>query len=280
MFHDNIFYFLKIKELKEMKKARTEKEILQFNKNAWDKQVEKGNKWTIPVLSDEIARAKKDDFQILLTPAKPVPQDWFPTLAGCRVLCLASGGGQQGPLLAAAGALVTVFDNSPGQLAKDCLVANREGMDIKTVEGDMADLSIFKDGSFDFIVNPISNCFIPHVKPVWKEAYRVLSPGGTMIAGFCNPVEFTFDQDLYNQDIFQVKFSIPYSDLTSISEEERLRLYGDAPIEFGHSLEDQIGGQIEAGFHLIGFFEDRWPDQKIRDYMATFIATRALKPIS
>lgn len=72
---------------------------------------------------------------------------------------------------------------------------------------------------------------------------------------------------------------MPYSDLTSMSEEERLRFFGEvAPIEFGHSLDDQIGGQIDAGFHIIGFYEDRWPDRKIREYMPSFMATRALKP--
>jgi len=36
--------------------------------------------------------------------------------------CLASGGGQQGPVLAAAGAHVTVFDNSPRQLAASFVI--------------------------------------------------------------------------------------------------------------------------------------------------------------
>jgi hypothetical protein len=34
---------------------------------------------------------------------QPIPLDWFPAdLAGVAILCLASGGGQQGPVLAAA----------------------------------------------------------------------------------------------------------------------------------------------------------------------------------
>jgi 2-polyprenyl-3-methyl-5-hydroxy-6-metoxy-1,4-benzoquinol methylase len=70
------------------------------------------------------------------------------------VLCLASGGGQQGPILAAAGARVTVFDNSPQQLAQDRFVARREGLTLETVEGDMRDLSVFADVSFDLIVHP------------------------------------------------------------------------------------------------------------------------------
>jgi len=51
--------------------------------------------------------------------------------------------GQQGPILAAAGADATVFDNSPRQLQQDCQVAEREGLDLRTVEGDMRDLSCF-----------------------------------------------------------------------------------------------------------------------------------------
>ena len=253
-------------------------EISQYNKKAWDREVEKGNPWTVPVTSREIAAARKGIFSLVLTPIRPIPAEWYPPLAGCRVLCLASGGGQQGPILAAAGAIVTVFDNSPQQLAQDRMVAEREKLDLHLVEGDMTDLSVFEDASFDFILHPVSNCFVPDVRPVWKEAYRVLAPGGSMIAGFNNPVSFCFDYDLEKQGIYQFKYKIPYSDLTSISEEERLQRYKDEPVEFGHSLTDQIGGQLQAGFHLIDFYEDIWPDHAINDYMPIFIATRAFKP--
>jgi len=255
-------------------------EVSRFNKKAWDREVANGNPWTIPVSPDEIAAAQKGIFKILLTPGKPVPMAWFPDLKDCRVLCLASSGGQQGPILAAAGAQVTVFDNSPRQLEQDRKVAEREGLDIRLIEGDMLYLSVFQDNSFDFIVHPVSNCFVPAIRPVWKEAFRVLSPGGTMIAGFLNPIASCFNEDLYEKGIFQIKYAIPYSDLTSISEEERNKRYGpEEPLEFGHSLEDQIGGQLDAGFHLIGFYEDYWEEESIKEYMPTFIATRALKPI-
>jgi ubiquinone/menaquinone biosynthesis C-methylase UbiE len=257
---------------------KTRKDITQYNKKAWDREVELGNPWTVPVTPQEIAAAREGQFRLLLTPLKSVPAAWFPPMRGCRVLCLASGGGQQGPILAAAGAQVTVFDNSPKQLERDRMVAQREHLEIRLVEGDMADLSVFDDASFDFIVHPISNCFIPEVRPVWREAYRVLVPGGTLIAGFMNPVEYTFDLDLYDQGIYHVKYSLPFSDLTSISEEERLRRYPHEPVEFSHTLEEQIGGQLEAGFHLIGFYEDYRDDEHIKDFMPTFIATRALKP--
>ena len=254
------------------------KDILQFNKDAWNKKVDNKNEWTVPVSPDEIKSARIGDWQVLLTPCKPVPMDWFPQMDGLDILCLASGGGQQVPVFAAAGANVTSFDNSPKQLAQDDLVANREGLSIHTIEGDMADLSIFEDDVFDLIFNPVSNCFIPKLTPVWEESYRVLRSGGILLVGFANPIEFCFDFELWEKGIFQIKHSLPYSDLTSITEEERIKYFGaDAPVEFSHSFEEQIGGQMNAGFHLTGFFEDFWANEKIKDYMPSFFATRAIK---
>jgi ubiquinone/menaquinone biosynthesis C-methylase UbiE len=171
-------------------------DIQGYNRIAWDKQVVQGNRWTIPVGDDVIAAARQGDWKILLTPTKPVPRAWFPDLQGIDVLCLASGGGQQGPTLAAAGARVTVLDNSPRQLAQDRLVAERHALPVVTVQGDMADLSAFSDKSFDLIVHPVSNTFVPHVRPVWKEAFRVLRKGGGLLAGFTNPAVYLFDYDL------------------------------------------------------------------------------------
>ena len=261
-----------------MSRNERETDVRAFNREAWNKNVENRNPWTIPVSRDVIAAARRGDWEIILTPTKPVPKDWFPKLASCDVLCLASGGGQQGPILAAAGANVTVYDNSPKQLAQDRAVAEREHLKTRTVEGDMRDLSVFADESFDLIVHPVSNCFVPDVRPVWREAYRVLRHGGAIISGFDNPVLYLFDPEREKEGILQVRFSLPYSELSSISEEERARHYGkDAPLEFGHTLQDQIGGQIDAGFVITGFYEDTFPGELISEYCDSFIATRAVK---
>jgi SAM-dependent methyltransferase len=152
-------------------------------------------------------------------------------------------------------------------------------LDIETVEGDMRDLGAFDAESFDLIVHPVSNCFVPDVRPIWTEAHRVLRPGGLLLAGFCNPVMYLFDPKAEARGELTVRFSIPYSDLTAMSAEERERHYGDdASIEFGHTLEDQIGGQIDAGFSITGLYEDRSPGEILADYVAHFIATRAVKP--
>ena len=257
----------------------TDNTILDYNRQAWDIAVERSSQWTVPVDAAAIAAARRGEWSFTLTIARPVPRTWFPPLVGADVLCLAGGGGQQGPLLAAAGARVTVFDNSPQQLAQDRYVARREGLEVVTVEGDMADLSIFADSSFDLIVHPCSNLFVPDVRPVWREAFRVLRRGGVMMAGFANPVNYIFDQELADNGVLQVRHRIPYSDLTSLSDDERAHLHADMqPIEFGHTLEDQIGGQTDAGFHITGFYEDGWPDAKLNEYLPAFIATCAVKP--
>jgi len=255
---------------------------VEHNRRAWDRQVEGGNRWTLPVGPEVTAAARAGRWQIFLTPTKPVPRAWFPEMEGSRVLCLASGGGQQGPILAAAGARVTVFDNSPRQLARDRQVAERDGLEIRTVQGDMADLSAFPDGAFDLIVHPVSNVFAPDVRPVWREAHRVLRPGGSLLAGFSNPAIYLFDWPLLEQGIVEVRHPLPYSDLESLSQEEQQRYIEEGwPFEFSHTLEDQIGGQIEAGFLLAGFYEDVNPADEadpLRDYMPSYITTRAIKP--
>jgi SAM-dependent methyltransferase len=253
--------------------------VREKNRDAWNRLVENRNRWTTPVTPGEIARARSGEWSLLLTPTRPVPRDWYPPLNGKDVLCLAGGGGQQGPILSAAGANVTVFDNSPLQLNQDRLVAERDGLSLKTVEGDMTDLSCFPDGSFDLIFHPCANGFSEKVRPVWKEAFRVLRRQGTLLAGFSNPILYLFDPDLEKRGILTLKYPAPYSDLTSLTPEERERHFPGEPFSFGHSLEDQMGGQLEAGFLLTGLYEDDWGgSQPLDKYLKGFIATRAQKP--
>jgi SAM-dependent methyltransferase len=258
-------------------------DVRAYNREAWNRQVEAGNQWTVPVTAEEIAAARRGNWQILLTPSRPVPREWYPPLPGCDVLCLASGGGQQGPILAAAGAHVTVLDNSPRQLAQDRLVAEREGLAIRTVEGDMADLHEFGPGTFGLIVHPVSNVFASDVRTVWREAYRVLRHSGILMAGFMNPDWYLFDHELAERTgEIKVAYRLPYSDLESMSPRQRQEYIKRGwPLEFSHSLESQIGGQLEAGLVLTHLFEDRYPQgdvDPLADYMLPFIATRAVKP--
>jgi SAM-dependent methyltransferase len=257
-------------------------DVLAHNRTAWNHSVDQQNRWTLPISTAAINDARQGKFSIVLTPTIPVPDDWFPVLTDTPTLCLASAGGQQAPLLSAAGARVTVFDNSPKQLDQDRLVADRDNLQMKFVQGDMSDLSAFADDSFGLIFHPCSNCFADNVIPVWKECHRVLRAGGVLLAGFTNPVRYIFDDERRENGSLEVCHALPYSDLDHLDQAHVQELINaKQPLEFGHSLEDQIGGQLRAGLMLTGFYEDRFAEadnDPISKYMSTFIATRAIKP--
>lgn len=254
-------------------------DIAEFNRKAWDKQVENGNRWTVPVAPEQTQQAREGIWEVLLTPTIHVPHAWFGEVRGKDILLLASGGGQQGPILAAAGARVTVYDNSPRQLERDREVATRDGLEITTLLGDMRDLSVLATESFDLVFHPVSNCFVDTILPVWREAFRVLRHGGALLAGFDNPVLYLFDQEeIQKTGIYKVANRLPYADVESLDEEKRTRLFGaDSPLEWSHTLSEQIGGQLDAGFLLAGFYEDIQPDDPFSAYMPSYIATRAIK---
>lgn len=252
------------------------------NRQAWNREVERGeNRWTRPVAPEVIAAARRGDWQIVLTPHKPVPHAWFGRsdgiLTGLRILALASGGGQQSPVLAAAGAEVTVFDASDGQLAQDRFVAERDGLQLRTVQGNMKDLSALPSDHFDLVFNPCSVGFVDEVRPVWREAARVLRPGGALLTGFVNPWFFLFDSDAFDAGKLVVNRKLPYRDIDYPDMLAKFAARGEA-VEFSHTLEDLIGGQLAAGLLLCDLFEDTWDDWRaLTDVAPAFIATRAIK---
>ena len=259
-------------------------DIVEHNRLAWNQQSNSGtSRWCEPVDAATIAAAQRGQWSVILTPTLPVPDSWFGELRGKRVLCLASGGGQQAPVLAAAGASVVSFDASDEQLAKDQLVAKRHGLDLICERGNMADLSRFDDQHFDLIFHPVSNLFAAAIRPVWHECARILAAGGRLLAGFMNPCFYLFDHDeVDGGGDLRVRFALPYSDIDDLDDASRARRIADGEaMEFSHSLDDQIGGQIEAGFVISGFYEDRWDDAatRLNAYMPTSMATLAIRQI-
>lgn len=247
------------------------------NRKIWDRRSENNDIWSVPVTSEMIDRAREGVWSIVLTPTKPVPADWFPEkLEGARILCLASGGGQQGPILSVAGADVTVLDNSKVQLGKDEFVAARDNLAIRTVQGNMQDLSMFEDESFDCIVHPWSNGYIDDVRPVWKECARVLKKNGLLLSGFGNPVSCIFNVGKFERGILEVENTIPYADIDHLDDPETKAIAEADGYIWSHTLEDLIQGQIEAGFAIVGFYEDIG-GSALDKYINSSIATKAVK---
>ena len=220
----------------------------EINSRTIDGWADSGWEWAIPVSHEEYEEALSGKARIYVTPTKAIPSSWLGTLRGKRVLALASGGGQQGPLLHALGAEVTVFDNSRKMLEKDEEVALREGYSIETILGDMTEPLPFPDGSFSIIVNPVSNCYIEHPEDVWKKCWRVLEDGGRLIAGLDNGMNF-----IVSEDEERIIYPLPYNPLRNPEQMEELDEKTDG-IQFSHTYEENIQGMIDCGFTIRGIY--------------------------
>ncbi|MDL2287903.1 class I SAM-dependent methyltransferase [Oscillospiraceae bacterium OttesenSCG-928-F05] len=252
-----------------------------LNSKIIDSWVDEGWEWSVPITHEEFERARSGDFRIFLTPTKPVPAEWFgdfyqnARLTGADVLGLASGGAQQMPILAALGANCTVLDYAQKQLDSEKMVADREGYDITIVKADMTKRLPFEDESFDIIVHPVSNCYIEDVQHVWNECFRVLRPGGTLLAGVDNGVNFLLEE-VEGRLVATTK--LPFNPLKNPDQYEMFVSAGDG-IQFSHTMEEQLGGQLKAGFRLVDLYEDRDAAGPISEHFPQYLATRAVKEL-
>lgn len=248
----------------------------QINSITWDIWSKNGCCWTVPISHEEFKKAKRGKWQVFLTPTKPVPQKWFPSFKGKRLLGLASAGAQQMPIFAALGAECSVLDISDSQLQKEVDFAKREKYNITVIKGDMTRKLPFKNESMDIIFHPVSNCYVDNVQHIWDECYRILKKGGVLLAGFDNGINFLFDEDAP----LAVKNKVPYNPLTDDSIEEFTeKSKSHKGIQFGHTLSEQLGGQLKAGFTITDLYEDtdRSDGAAIKDYYPQYMATRAVK---
>ena len=238
-----------------------------------DRWIEEGWEWGIPISHETYVKATEGKWDVVLTPTRPVPHEWFGSLAGKKVLGLASGGGQQIPVFAALGAECTVLDYSEKQLESERMVAEREGYPVNLVRADMTKPLPFADESFDLIFHPVSNCYVEEVRPIFRECFRVLKPGGILLGGFDNGINYILDEkEEYLQNC------LPFNPLKNPEQMRQLEAAGDG-VQFSHTLEEQIGCQLEAGFLLTDVYEDTNGAGRLHEHgIPTFWATRAVKP--
>ena len=243
-----------------------------INAETIDRWIEEGWEWGTPVSHEEFEAAKKGIWDVKLTPVKTVPHSWLGDLKGKKILGLASGGGQQMPIFTALGAICTVFDYSEKQIESEKLVAEREGYEIEAIRGDMTKPLPFPDESFDLIFHPVSNCYVKDVKPIWKECLRVLKPGGTLLSGVDGYLNYIVDSEEK-----RIINHLPFDPLND--EEQRRQLEEeDAGMQFSHTLEEQIGGQLEAGFTLKELYEDTNGEGRLHELnIPTYLAMRSIK---
>lgn len=253
-----------------------------INAKTIDRWVENGWEWGVPISHEVFENACQGRWDVVLTPIKPVPHDWFVPflqkgkLDGVKLLGLASGGGQQMPVFAALGADCTVLDYSQRQLDREREVAEREGYAISIVRADMTKPFPFEDECFDVIFHPVSNCYIEDVCHVWMECFRVLKPGGILLSGMDNGFNFLVDDPTVRPMVITNK--LPFNPLKNPEQMQKLAGSDDG-VQFSHTFDEQIGGQLKAGFVMTGAYEDCNNDpDAIADGIPAYWATKAVKP--
>ena len=243
-----------------------------INAKTIDRWIEEGWEWGIPVSHEDYVKARAGEWDMLLTPTKFVPHSWFGDLKGKKVLGLASGGGQQMPVFAALGAECTVLDYSEKQLESERMVADREGYEIEIIRADMTKPLPFADGTFDLIFHPVSNCYVEEVKPIFKECARILKHGGILLSGLDNGVNYLVDDDET-----MIVNTMPFNPLKNEANRKQLE-DSDCGMQFSHTIEEQIGGQLEAGLMLTHIYEDTNGEGRLHEMnIPCYIATRAVK---
>ncbi len=227
---------------------------------------------------EDFLYAKNGNLKVTLAGVAIVPKEWFPPLQGLQVLGLASGGGQQCPVFAANGANVTVMDLSDKQLANERFVSEREKYDIRIVKSDMSKKFPFAENLFDMIFNPVSNCYIQHIQPLWEECARVIKTNGVLMTAFVKEEHFMFDPDFQNEDFLISRHKLPFNPFADLSEEQkRQKMEQHMPFAFSHTLTEQIGGILKAGFEITDIFEDCDGGGLFDKYMQSYVAVRAIK---
>lgn len=245
----------------------------EVNAQTIDRWVRDGWEWGVPVSHQAYLDAVAGNWDVVLTPIKPVPKAWFGDLKGKHILGLACGGGQQMPIFAALGAVCTVLDYSPAQLESERMVSQREGYDIRIIRADMTKPLPFDDCSFDLIFHPVSNCYVREVRPIFRECFRVLKPGGVLLGGYDMGINFLVDEKEE-----RIVNSLPFDPIANPALMAELQ-QSDSGVQFSHTLEDQIGGQLAAGFQITALYEDTNGYGRLHDMgIPTFAAIRGVKP--
>lgn len=232
-------------------------EIASYNQARWDELAQANVAYSRPML----------DLTVTSAASYLDPKGLMDDVSGRDVLCLASGGGQQSVAFALLGAHVTVFDLSATQLSRDRQAADHYGVEIRVVQGDMRDLSDFRDDAFDLVYHTFSITFVPDVDPVFAGVARVLRPGGTYHVQWMNPFTATMDDTSWNGSGYLL--SLPYQDgrevsllypTWSVTDESGNTQTVASPHEYVHTLSKMVNTLIRHHFYIVHAEEETGPD--------------------
>ncbi len=243
-----------------------------INSKNFDRWIEDGWKWGVPITSEVYQQAKNGDWKVQLATDTVIPKEWFGDLKDKNILGLAAGGGQQLPIFSALGARCTLLDYSDRQLQTEQFVADREGYHINLVKADMTKPLPFDNESFDMIFHPASTEFIEEVEPLFKECYRILKKGGVILSALSTFINYIVDETEE-----KIIFSLPFNPLKNPKHARKLMEW-DAGYQFSHTAEEQIGSLLKAGFVLTDIKDETNGEGRLHEMgIPTYMLIRAIK---
>jgi len=227
-------------------------DIIKTNRERWNALANAEVEWSRPYLNYTRAEAEENIYR----------HGILKDVSGKQVLCLASGGGQDSVAFGLLGANVTVLDLSDVQLERDPQAAAHHGLQTKTVQGDMRDLSVFAENQFDIVWQVYSINFVPSVEPVFQGVRRALKPGGIYFLQFANPFAIGVDEEQWDGKAYPL--NSPYRDGEDMSKRfphwdveqpDGTMVKRDSPHEFRHTLGRIFNAMVGNGFILLGLWE-------------------------
>jgi len=147
---------------------------------------------------------------------------------GLEILDLGCGTGRHALAMAAAGARVTALDFSEGMLAEARLKPG--GGAVRFLRHDLAEPLPFPGASFDRVVSGLVLEHLEDLPGFFREARRVLRPGGRAVVSAMHPEMFRYG--------VQARFTDPGTG-------EKVQ-----PGSFPHTLEDFVAAATAAGFQV------------------------------
>jgi ubiquinone/menaquinone biosynthesis C-methylase UbiE len=217
-------------------------DIARYNRARWRSLVDAKAVFTRPALDSDAASARR----------RVDPSGRLGSVDGKQVLVLAGGGGQQSIAFALLGAHVTVLDLSDAQLSHDRDAAAHLGLEIRTVEGDMRDLSVFDPASFEVVSQPYSLNFVPDCRAVFGEVARVIRPSGVYAVDVATPYVLGVGERDFDGAGYVLK--LPYLQGALVETPDPPWVGSDRSAEpareYRQTLETVINGLVEAGFRI------------------------------